>query len=187
MKQLVFVATGFSGTGMTMGTAAGMIMSDLVLNIQNPWSDLFDAGRVKPLAALRNYITENIDFPSHLIGDRFTPAQESDTAVLRENEGAIVRVGAKKVAAYRDPQGTMHLMSPVCPHLGCYVHWNEAEKSWDCPCHGSRFTCEGKVIEGPALKNLEKKLASDLQFPSEKPVTQKNGVPYAPKINDRTR
>lgn len=154
MSSHVFVATGYSGNGMTFGTVAGMLMSDLILGVQNPWTDLFDAGRVKPLASLKNYISENIDFPSHLIGDRFTSAQEADTAVLRENEGAIVRVGAKKVAAYRDTQGELHMLSPVCPHLGCYVHWNEAEKSWDCPCHGSRFSPVGKLLNGPAVTDL---------------------------------
>ena len=154
MSSHVFVATGFSGTGMSMGTVAGMLLSDLILGIQNPWADLFDAGRVKPLAGLKNYISENIDFPSHLIGDRFRPAQESDAAIIRENDGAIVRIGAKKVAAYRDPDGALHLMSPVCPHLGCYVGWNEAEKSWDCPCHGSRFNPVGKLLNGPAVSDL---------------------------------
>jgi glycine/D-amino acid oxidase-like deaminating enzyme/nitrite reductase/ring-hydroxylating ferredoxin subunit len=154
MSDHVFVATGFSGTGMTFGTVAGMLISDLILGNQNPWAELYDAGRVKPLAGIKSFLSENIDFPSHLIGDRLTRAQVSDSATIRENEGAIVRVGAKKVAAYRDPEGELHLMSPVCPHLGCYVNWNEAEKSWDCPCHGSRFSPVGKLLNGPAVSDL---------------------------------
>lgn len=150
----VFVATGFSGTGMTCGTLSAMIVSDLITGVQNPWVELFDAGRVKPLASMKAYLTENIDFPSHLITDRLSPAQSDHVARLRENGGALVRIGAKKVAAYRDPQGELHLMSPVCPHLGCYVGWNEAEKSWDCPCHGSRFDPCGKLLNGPAVSDL---------------------------------
>lgn len=154
LSDHVFVATGFSGTGMTFGTIAGMLVSDLIIGNQNPWADLYDAGRIKPFAGIRSFIAENIDFPSHLIGDRFLPAQETSTATIRENQGAIVRMGAKKVAAYRDPEGELHLMSPVCPHLGCHVHWNEAEKSWDCPCHGSRFNPTGRLLNGPAVSDL---------------------------------
>lgn len=154
MSDHIHVATGYSGTGLTFGTVAGMIISDLIIGNQNPWSELYDAGRVKPLASMKNFIAENIDFPSHLIGDRLSPAQEAHATHLRESEGAIVRIGSKKVAAYRDPQGELHLLSPVCPHLGCYVHWNEAEKSWDCPCHGSRFNATGQLMNGPAVSDL---------------------------------
>ena len=154
LSDHVYVATGFSGTGLTMGTMAGMLVSDLVLGNQNPWVDLYDASRVKPLASIRTFISENIDFPSYMISDRVAPAQAKGTDRLREDEGAIVRMGGKKVAAYRDPQGELHVLSPVCPHLGCYVHWNEAEKSWDCPCHGSRFAPTGKLLNGPAVSDL---------------------------------
>lgn len=154
MSDHVFVATGFSGTGLTFGTVAAMLVSDLIVGNQNPWTELYDPSRLKPMASIRGFIAENIDFPSHLIGDRISRAQESDTSRIRENEGAMVRVGGKKVAAYRDPKGEMHLLSPVCPHLGCYVHWNEAEKSWDCPCHGSRFSPKGQLLNGPAVSDL---------------------------------
>ena len=161
MSDHVFVATGYSGTGLTFGTVAGMLVSDLIIGHQNPWADLYDAGRVKPMASIRNYLKENFDFPSHLIGDRFTPAQAAGTDRLREDEGAIVRVGGKKIAAYRDPQGELHLLSPVCPHLGCYVQWNEAEKSWDCPCHGSRFNAVGQLMNGPAVSDLASERADE--------------------------
>lgn len=154
LSDHVFIATGFSGTGLTMGSLAGMIVSDLILGNQNPWVDLYDASRVKPLASIRNFISENIDYPSHMIGDRLAPAQMKDSNVLRENEGAIVRMNGKKVAAYRDPGGDLHVLSPVCPHMGCHVNWNDAEKSWDCPCHGARFTPTGKLLNGPAVSDL---------------------------------
>lgn len=154
LSDHIFVATGFSGTGMTFGTLAGMLVSDLIFGNQNPWVELYDPSRVKPLASMRTFLSENIDYPSHMISDRISRTQESDTARIRENEGAIVRIGSKKVAAYRDPQGHLHLLSPVCPHLGCYVQWNEAEKSWDCPCHGSRFNPVGQLLNGPAVSDL---------------------------------
>lgn len=149
-----YVATGYSGTGLTFGTVAAMLLSDLVLGIENPWAEIYQATRVKPLAGIKDYLTENIDYPSHLVGDRIAPAQVKDTHRLRENQGAIVNIGGKKVAAYRDPQGELHVMSPVCPHMGCYVHWNEAETSWDCPCHGARFDAKGHLLNGPTVHDL---------------------------------
>lgn len=154
MSDHVFVATGFSGTGLTFGTVAGLLLSDLILGIENPWAEIYQANRVKPFASIKNYLSENVDYPTHLIGDRLSPAQESDTHRLRENQGAIVRIGGKKVAAYRDPEGDLHVMSPVCPHMGCYVHWNDAETSWDCPCHGARFGPKGQLLNGPAVSDL---------------------------------
>jgi glycine/D-amino acid oxidase-like deaminating enzyme/nitrite reductase/ring-hydroxylating ferredoxin subunit len=155
MSQHIFVSTGYSGTGMTFGTIGGMLTSDLILGKANPWEKLYDAKRMKPLASVKNFISENVDFPSHLISDRFSsPSAESKEDLIRENEGRIVRTEGKRVAAYRDPEGRMHYMSPVCPHMGCYVGWNQAEKSWDCPCHGSRFNPVGKVLNGPAVEDL---------------------------------
>ena len=156
----IFVATGYSGNGMTFGTMAGMLISDLILGQTNPWAELYDATRVKPLAAARSFISENIDFPTRLISDRLAP-EENNLNLLHENEGALVRVGGKKVAAYRDTEGQMHLLSPVCPHMGCYVHWNSAEKSWDCPCHGSRFSPQGKLLNGPAVTDLASEEVDD--------------------------
>ena len=186
MSDHIYVATGFSGTGMTFGTVAGMLVSDLIIGNQNPWADLYDAGRVKPLASMKSFITENFDYPSHLIVDRLTPAQTTDTAQLRENEGAIVRVGAKKVAAFRDAEGELHLLSPVCPHLGCYVQWNEAERSWDCPCHGSRFNPVGKLLNGPALSDLAPEEYDErppvIPEPYEAPSPSPSANPFAPPV-----
>jgi glycine/D-amino acid oxidase-like deaminating enzyme/nitrite reductase/ring-hydroxylating ferredoxin subunit len=154
LSENIFVATGYSGTGLTMGTVAAMIVSDLILGLENPWVELFEASRMKPLASIKNFISENIDYPSHMIGDRLSPAQAQGTEALREDEGAIVRVEGKKLAAYRDPGGELHLLSPVCPHMGCHVQWNNAEKSWDCPCHGSRFAPTGQLLNGPAVSDL---------------------------------
>jgi glycine/D-amino acid oxidase-like deaminating enzyme/nitrite reductase/ring-hydroxylating ferredoxin subunit len=154
MSDHIYVATGYAGTGLTFGTIAGLILSDQITGEANPWSELYDARRVKPFASAGAYISENFDYPTHLITDRLKPTEDNDLNHIRENEGRIVRIGAKKVAAYRDPEGKLHMLSPVCPHMGCYVNWNEAEKSWDCPCHGSRFAPCGDVLNGPAVENL---------------------------------
>ncbi len=155
LSDHTYVATGYSGTGLTFGTVAAMLMTDLILGNENPWAEIYQATRVKPFASVKDYLKENIDYPTHLISDRLSPAQESDTHSLKENQGAIVRIGGKKVAAYRDPHGELHVMSPVCPHMGCYVHWNEAEISWDCPCHGARFDAKGHLLHGPAVTDLK--------------------------------
>jgi glycine/D-amino acid oxidase-like deaminating enzyme/nitrite reductase/ring-hydroxylating ferredoxin subunit len=160
-SEHIYIATGYSGTGMTFGTVAAMLISDLITDRANPWTDLYDAKRVKPLAGAKAFISENFDYPSHLISDRITLSQATNASELRENEGAIIRNGAKKVAAYRDTSGELHLLSPVCPHLGCYVHWNEFEKSWDCPCHGSRFSAEGKLLNGPSVSDLASEDSED--------------------------
>jgi glycine/D-amino acid oxidase-like deaminating enzyme/nitrite reductase/ring-hydroxylating ferredoxin subunit len=156
----VWVATGYSGNGMTFGTLAGMIISDLILGRQNPWADLYAATRVKPLAAAKDFLTENIDFPSHFVSDRLTnrDAEGGAFSDVRRGEGKIILIDGEKVAVYRDAHGTPHALSPVCPHMGCDVRWNSAERSWDCPCHGSRFSPDGKLLNGPA--------ASDLPFKS---------------------
>ncbi len=161
MCDNIYVATGYSGNGMTFGTLAGMLVSDLILGQQNPWTELYAATRVKPMASAKQFLSENIDFPTHLISDRLSASQEPDLEHIRENEGALVRVGAKKIAAYRDTEGQMHMMSPVCPHMGCYVNWNNSEKSWDCPCHGSRFSPVGKLLNGPAVTDLASEEADD--------------------------
>jgi Rieske Fe-S protein len=156
LSKHVYVGTGYSGTGMTFGTLAAMIASDLILERENPWARLFDATRVKPLAAAREFVAENVDFPAHLVGDRLKKAEAESLRAVSPGEGKIVELGVGKVAVYRDEAGAVHAVDPVCTHLKCRVEFNAAEKSWDCPCHGSRFTTDGQVINGPAVKDLER-------------------------------
>ncbi|HYG73835.1 MAG TPA: FAD-dependent oxidoreductase [Planctomycetota bacterium] len=155
MSEHIYVATGFSGTGMTWGTLSGMILSDLIVKGKNKWASLYDATRINALASASDYISENIEFPKHLVTDRFAPAAESLDEV-HPGEGKLVKVEGDKVAVYRDLHGELHGCSPVCTHMGCYVHFNNAEKTWDCPCHGSRFNVDGEVVNGPAVTNLKK-------------------------------
>jgi Rieske Fe-S protein len=131
-----------------------MIVRDIVLGRDNPYRSLYEATRVKPIAALPTFLEENIDFPIHLVTDRVARPDAASVADVRPGQGAIVRVRGERLAVYRDPRGAVHAMSGVCTHLGCIVKFNEAEKTWDCPCHGSRFSLDGSVIDGPATRAL---------------------------------
>jgi Rieske Fe-S protein len=153
-SQHVYVATGFSGTGLTFGTLSGMILSDAVLGVANPWAKLYRATRIKPLAQAREYLSENVDFPATLARDRLAASEVAGTQEIPRGEGRLMRAHGKMLAVYRDPAGALHARSAVCTHLGCHVHWNNAETTWDCPCHGSRFGVDGSVINGPATKEL---------------------------------
>jgi len=149
----VYIATGDSGQGMTHGTLAGMLLRDLILGRENPWAKLYDAKR----SALRGFAeiaSENLNvLPKY--GRWLTGGDVSGPREIPSGEGRVVRRGLKKLAMYRDERGDLHTMSAVCPHLGCIVAWNGTEKTWDCPCHGSRFAAEGKVLNGPANTDLE--------------------------------
>ena len=115
---------------------------------------MFDPHR-KKLRGVVDYLIENKDYPFYLVRDRLAGGEESDLAQLQPGEGKIVRLGKEKVAAYREMDGTVKKLSPVCPHMGCMVHWNGAEKTWDCPCHGSRFAPNGERLGGPAEDPLD--------------------------------
>jgi Rieske Fe-S protein len=145
-----FSGTGFSGNGMTFGTLTGMMAADRFAGRANPWTDLFDPGRKKIVGGLWDYIKENKDYPYYLIRDRFAGADAQSLRAVKRGEGKIVERNGKKVAAYRDPAGMVTLRSATCTHMGCIVGWNSAERTWDCPCHGSRFQPTGQVISGPA-------------------------------------
>jgi glycine/D-amino acid oxidase-like deaminating enzyme/nitrite reductase/ring-hydroxylating ferredoxin subunit len=150
----IYVATGFSLWGMSKGTMAGMLLSDLILGKDNPYADLYDATRATPFLN-PELIKSGIDVASRWVGDRFKGLQSSSFAEVTQGEGKLLTIDHEKVAAYRDEKGTVHAVSAVCTHLACIVSWNNAEKSWDCACHGSRFSCDGEVLQGPAIKNLE--------------------------------
>lgn len=157
LSENVYVATGFSGNGITFGTIAARIVTDLVNERANPWADLYSATRIKPMSAAGTFTSENIDFPMHFVSDRLHPPDAKGPADIRPGEGKSVRVNGERLAVYRDPKGSLHAVSSVCTHLGCLVKFNSAEKSWDCPCHGSRFGTDGQVIDGPATRPLAKK------------------------------
>lgn len=145
-----FIATGFGGNGMTFGMLAAMMARDAVRGVKNPWAELFDTSRTAIVGGAWRYLTENLDYPYYLVRDRFAGARGRPLRALRRNEASVVTIDGRPVAAYRDDHGHLHQVSASCTHLGCLVHWNAAERTWDCPCHGSRFEPTGAVIAGPA-------------------------------------
>ena len=151
-KDNVFIHTGDSGMGLTHGTLAGMLLCDLVRGRDNPWARLYDPAR-KTLGAAREYTSENLNV-ARQYADWLTAGEVKSADDIAPDSGAVMRRGFHKIAVYRDAQGNLHERSAACPHLGCVVHWNGAEKTWDCPCHGSRFDCRGKVLNGPANQDL---------------------------------
>jgi Rieske Fe-S protein len=150
----VYVATGDSGTGMTHGTIAGLLLTDLICSRPNPWQKLYDPGRVT-LRAAGDFVKENVNVALQYAKGFLGSGEAGNESDIAPGEGAVLRKGLRKIAVYRDPNGAVHEMSAVCPHLGCVVAWNAVEKTWDCPCHGSRFDCMGAVVNGPANKGLE--------------------------------
>jgi glycine/D-amino acid oxidase-like deaminating enzyme/nitrite reductase/ring-hydroxylating ferredoxin subunit len=149
-----FIATGFCGNGFTLGTLSAAMARDRFLGRKNPWFDLFDVNRKKFHGGTWSYIAENSDYPFYLLRDQFAKAEGESLNELKPGEGKILKLDGKKIAAYRDESGKVFLRSPVCTHLGCIVRWNNADKTWDCPCHGSRFYPDGKVYSGPAESPL---------------------------------
>ncbi|PCR90246.1 FAD-dependent oxidoreductase [Natrinema ejinorense] len=154
----VYVGTGFKGWGMTNGTAAGLILADLIVEGSNPWADVFDPQRLTPGASAKRFLEENAKVGGSFVGDRIKSLLSSlgtdGVADLPPGDARVVRRASQPVGLYRDESGTTHAVSATCPHMGCLVRWNDAERTWDCPCHGSRFTHDGEVLSGPALEGL---------------------------------
>jgi glycine/D-amino acid oxidase-like deaminating enzyme/nitrite reductase/ring-hydroxylating ferredoxin subunit len=151
-----FIATGFCGNGFTLGTLAAMMARDRYLDRKNPWFDLFRADRKKFHGGTWRYIQENLDYPFYMLRDRLKGAETESPDDIKVGEGKILKLDGKKVAAFRNDDAKITLLSPICTHLKCIVRWNAADKTWDCPCHGSRFKPTGEVFSGPAEEPLEK-------------------------------
>jgi glycine/D-amino acid oxidase-like deaminating enzyme/nitrite reductase/ring-hydroxylating ferredoxin subunit len=149
----VYVITGDSGHGMTHGTLGGMLVRDLILGRDNAWAKLYDPSRTAVRSA-GDFARENLNVAARY-AELVTGGDIHSVQDLSLNSGAVIRKGTSKIAVYRDEHGELHEFSAVCPHLKCIVHWNHAEKSWDCPCHGSRFSRFGEVLNGPAISNLK--------------------------------
>jgi glycine/D-amino acid oxidase-like deaminating enzyme/nitrite reductase/ring-hydroxylating ferredoxin subunit len=149
----VYVASGDSGQGMTHGTIAGILLTDLIMGRPSPWTEVYEPAR-KMLRAPLEYAKQNVNVAAQYFEDYLSGGDVASTDDLGPAQGAIVRRGLTKIAAYRDADGVVHERSAICTHLGCIVSWNAIEKTWDCPCHGSRFDRLGRVIVGPANSNL---------------------------------
>ncbi|HMC10244.1 MAG TPA: FAD-dependent oxidoreductase [Pirellulaceae bacterium] len=151
----VFVATGFAGTGLTWGTVAGTLIARIIQGQRHPLEAILAPGRLTLIASARDVIAENLDVMRRFVVDRFAGGQPQADEQIPPGCGKVVSRSGKLVAMYRDPSGALFRLSPECTHAGCIVHWNEAERTWDCPCHGGRYTCDGRRFCGPPAKDLE--------------------------------
>ncbi len=149
----VFIATGYSGNGLVQGTLAAQILAEQLQGRESAVGDLLSATRIAPLAAGANVVSAGLESAAHFVGDRLGRWERSLDAI-GQGEGRLVEVNGQKLAVYRDGKGVLHPRSPVCTHLGCIVGWNEIERTWDCPCHGGRFSPVGEVLSGPPLEDL---------------------------------
>ncbi|QAY77732.1 FAD-dependent oxidoreductase [Sphingosinicella sp. BN140058] len=157
-KDGYLVATGFDAWGISNGTAAAMILADLATGKDgHAWLDIFDATRVKPMAGGGEFVKENLSVAAHLVGGYLASKPKSFEA-LAPGQAAVMKIDGDNVAAFKDETGTVHAVSAVCTHMGCLVGWNETDRTWDCPCHGSRFELSGRVIHGPATRPLGSKI-----------------------------
>jgi glycine/D-amino acid oxidase-like deaminating enzyme/nitrite reductase/ring-hydroxylating ferredoxin subunit len=151
-----YLATGFRKWGMTTGTVAAMIITDMILDRENPWAKVYDPSRFKPLESAKTFFSQALESGKGLVGARVLPVPE-DASKISPGKGDIVKLHGERVAAYRDDQGFLHTLDPSCRHMGCIVSWNDAERTWDCPCHGSRYNVRGEVVHNPAVYGLKEK------------------------------
>ncbi len=152
----LYAATGFGQWGMTSGTLSGMLITDLIMGRRNPWSDVFSPARIKATGT-GSFLAQQFDVAKDFVMGRFGSKPKRNADSLSVDEGAIIDMNGENVAAYKDEMGKTFKLDPTCKHMGCPVNWNNAERSWDCPCHGSRYHYNGKVIHGPAVEDLDQK------------------------------
>ncbi|WP_229070934.1 FAD-dependent oxidoreductase [Actinoplanes sp. DH11] len=150
----VHVATGFGGWGMSTGVLAGRLLAASITGTELPWAGLYDPRRLNPVREAGSLLKAQAKVAGHFVGDRLRPAHTDSVADVEPGTGAVVRVGGRQCAVYRDELGAVHAVSARCTHLGCIVSFNDAEKAWECPCHGSRFGVDGAVLHGPAIHPL---------------------------------
>ena len=155
-KGNIYVATGFGGNGMTWSHVSALLLSDMLTGVQSPYEELFAPGRIKPVAGFTAFVKENADVAKEFVKGYFTREKLESLSDIAHGEGKVVTYEGEKIALYKDAGGQLHAISPVCTHMKCNVAWNTTEQSWDCPCHGARFDCDGNVMTGPASKGLEK-------------------------------
>jgi glycine/D-amino acid oxidase-like deaminating enzyme/nitrite reductase/ring-hydroxylating ferredoxin subunit len=151
----MFVATGFAGNGLTYGTASALVLADLVCSSKSEYKQLLNPNRVKPVAGFETFVKEQVDVVSVFVGKRIGIEKIDGAIELTRGEAKVVKYEGTSLALYKDDAGQLFSVNPSCPHVKCVVVWNSAEKSWDCPCHGSRFSFTGELLTAPARKNLE--------------------------------
>lgn len=173
-RKNVYVITGLSGNGMTHATIGALLITDQIRGRAHPWEQLYNPSRLN-LRAAKTFLKENLNVAAQY-GEWFDAKPRPDLSRLEPGEGTVYREGLKMIAVYKEPSGVVRHLSAVCPHLAGVVHWNSAEKSWDCPCHGSRFDCHGKLLEGPALSDLK-----PLAEPAPRPHLLTNQKDFLPE------
>ena len=161
-RENIFCATGFNGNGITLGSLSGLVLADLIVSGESKYKDLFKPGRVKPIAGFMNFVKESADVVKHFIGDKIGTEKIKSLAELAPGEAKVVKFDGHTIALYKDENQTVHAVNSACTHIKCTVGWNSTEKTWDCPCHGSRFSFDGTVLNSPARTDLEKLNLSDL-------------------------
>ncbi|MCB0322019.1 MAG: FAD-dependent oxidoreductase [Bdellovibrionales bacterium] len=153
-RRHIYIGTGYSGVGLTYGTLAGKMISELILHEATPLGDVLSPSRIRLRESAGNYLRENFNVASHFVKDRLA-AQSAEGQLLEKGTGSIVKEDGKVLAIYRDEAGKLHELEATCTHAGCIVQWNDAEKTWDCPCHGGRFSPEGVRLYGPPVHDLK--------------------------------
>ena len=151
----IWVATGFGGNGMTYSHIAAITLSDILIKGDSKYRELFDPNRVKPIAGFTNFVKEAADVVKEFVSGKFSSEKIKEFTDIAAGEAKVVNYEGEKIAMYKDELHNIHAVNPTCTHIHCTVAWNAAEKSWDCPCHGARYSCDGEVLTGPATKNLE--------------------------------
>jgi glycine/D-amino acid oxidase-like deaminating enzyme/nitrite reductase/ring-hydroxylating ferredoxin subunit len=154
-EKNVYVATGYGGNGMTYSHVAALVLRSLIMGYEDPYAEIFKPSRLKPFAGFTEFVKHNADVVKQFVGKWFDHAELQAFAGLAPGEGQVVKYKGETIALYKDEAGTLHAVNPTCTHAKCSVEWNGTEKSWDCPCHGSRFSCDGEMLTAPADKNLE--------------------------------
>lgn len=152
----IYLATGYNGTGLTWGTVAGILLSRMVLGQRHPLEDVLSPGRFTVVSSAKDVISENLDVMRRFVVDRFAGGKSIEESLIPPGGGQVVSQKGRLVALHRDESGPLHRLSPVCTHAGCIVHWNEAEHTWDCPCHGGRYSADGKCLSGPPPRDLKR-------------------------------
>jgi glycine/D-amino acid oxidase-like deaminating enzyme/nitrite reductase/ring-hydroxylating ferredoxin subunit len=152
----MYVATGFGGNGMTYSQVSALLLKDLITGVENRYTSLFNPNRIKPVAGFVNFIKQNAGVAGQFISKVFPAERLHDFVELAPGEGRVIKYDSETIAIHKDEQGNLHAVNPTCTHMKCTVSWNLAERSWDCPCHGARFSSDGKVLNGPADANLHK-------------------------------
>lgn len=149
----LYVATGYGKWGMTNSTASAMLLKDLIIHGESPYQDVYDPSRKDIAASAKEFIKENINVAIELVNGKFMPIPSDFD--IKPGEGKVINGNGERAGAFRDEKGALHLVNTTCTHMGCELQWNSAERTWDCPCHGSRFTYEGDIVEGPAVTPLQ--------------------------------